>query len=705
MVLPNVPRFVREADTLILVTKIASLSPENLEGGARLEIIDELTGKALPNVILDGSTKNFKLAPKGSTSIEWKLAIPEGAQALRYKIIAATDQFSDGEESVIPVLSNRILVQESLPLWVSSKSKASFTLSELKNNNSQTLIKHNLTLSLNTAPVWEAIQSLPYLIEYPYECSEQTFARYFANSLGKFLLDENPEISETLNSWSGSKAILSPLQKNEDIKGILIEETPWLREAKNETERRQQMAKIFADSATVNGTKQALDKLEEMQLASGSFPWFAGSGSANLYITQHIVTGLIRLQSLTGDDRALAIIDKGMAYLNAEFSRKHQRIIRDSLDLNLNYIGLNEAQYLYAHALSSKKDTSEKVISAIDFYTNQVYKHWLQLDIQSQAMIAFYAHKAGNTEIANSIINSLKENSISNKEQGVYWKNNTQGWNSWESPIETQAIIIDVFSKITDDKGFIEGMKQWLLAQKRVMSWKSTKATTEAIFALISNQEISLQSSQPVNVAVGTENFSSAGSGNSESVYFNKVWNGEEVKKEMAEISIENPNDNVVWGGLHYQYFENLDNIISSTGPLSIEKSLYKVESNKGEQLRPISKSTPLALGDLVRVRLVINTDRDMEFIHLKDLRASGLEPLNVFSEYKWKGGLGYYESTRDASTNFFIERIPKGTYVFEYDLRVNNQGEFSNGITTIQNMYAPEFSSRTEGLRIKVGN
>ena len=705
MVLPNPPRFLREGDTLVFASKIASLSLDSLKGTAQLQLFDALTEQHLQTIILGVENKSFSLLPKGSTNVEWRLFIPKGISAIRYKVVATTGSFSDGEESVLPVLTNRILLQESTPLWVNAKSKNTFTLDKLKSNSSETLVNHNLTLSLTTNPIWEAIQSLPYLIEYPYECSEQTFARFYANSLGVYILEQNPTIKSTLKNWASIEEPLSPLEKNPDLKAILIEETPWLRDAKNETLQRKRLAQIFDSGMTESDIDAALQKLKDMQLSSGGFPWFTGSNRANLYITQHIITGLLKLQNLTGNYDALATINKGMSYLDSEIISNHKRALKDKVNPRERQINFLQVQYLYVHALHVREETPKTLKEAVDFYSKQAFDHWLQLDLQSQAMVAFYAYKIGNSKMANTILTSIKENSTSSEELGVYWMNNTSGWNAWQSPIETQSILIDVFSQITKDQVFIDGMKQWLLSQKRVKSWKSTKATTEAIFALLSGGQV-LVPSQPVELMVGTETFNTNGNSDQpETAYFKKVWNASEVKSEMAKVTIDNPNDNIAWGGLHWQYFEDLDQVTSAVGPLSIKKQLYKVvRSASGEKLESVREGTDLALGDLIRVRLEITSDREMEYIHLKDMRASGLEPINVLSEYKWQDGLGYYESTRDAATNFFIERLPKGTLVFEYDLRVNNKGEFSNGITSIQNMYAPEFSSHSEGMRIKVG-
>jgi len=318
------------------------------------------------------------------------------------------------------------------------------------------------------------------------------------------------------------------------------------------------------------------------------------------------------------------------------------------------------------------------------------------------------AYRNDNNVVANKILASLKENSITSEELGMYWKENTSSWYWYQAPIETQALLIEAFSEIEKDIETIDNLKIWLLKNKQTNRWKTTKATTEAVYALLLQGTDWLETTEFVGVQVGNQNIKpleledakvEAGTG-----YFKTSWNVNEITPAMADVSISKESKGIAWGALYWQYFEDLDKITSAKTPLQLSKKLFlKTNEDRGEQLTEITDKTNLDLGDLVRVRIELKVDRAMEFIHMKDMRASGFEPVNVLSSYKWQDGLGYYESTKDASTNFFIDYLPKGVYVFEYDLRVNNAGDFSNGITTIQSMYAPEFSSHSEGMRVKV--
>jgi len=304
---------------------------------------------------------------------------------------------------------------------------------------------------------------------------------------------------------------------------------------------------------------------------------------------------------------------------------------------------------------------------------------------------------------------SIKENSIVNEEMGMYWKAIEQGGMYWyNAPIESHALLIEAFHTVTNDQEAVNEMKVWLLKQKQVQDWKTTKATSEAIFALLLRGDDWLANTKQAEIKVGGKTIDPAhfdasyepGTG-----YFKVKWNGEEVKKEMANVTITSEVNAPSWGAMYWQYFEDLDQIKTfEETPLQLKKVVYKeTMGNSGPMITPIENAGDIKPGDKLKVRIELRVDRDMEYVHMKDMRGSGLEPTNVLSQYKYQGGLGYYESTKDAATHFFFDYLPKGTYVFEYPLRVSHAGDFSNGVTTIQSMYAPEFSSHSEGVRIHV--
>jgi hypothetical protein len=273
--------------------------------------------------------------------------------------------------------------------------------------------------------------------------------------------------------------------------------------------------------------------------------------------------------------------------------------------------------------------------------------------------------------------------------------------------VETQALLIECFDEVANDLDMVEELKVWLLKHKQTNAWHTTKATTEACYALLMRGTEWLSDDHKVDITLGDTKIDTktedvkreAGTG-----YFKMTWSGKEIQPNMGKVVLKTSKDRVSWGALHWQYFEDLDKITTHATGLNIVKQLFIVQDNaSGKVIKPLSEKNKLKIGDRIRVRIELRTDRDMEYVHMKDMRAAGFEPLNVFSRYKWQDGLGYYESTRDAATHFFFDRLRKGTYVFEYDLRVTHSGSFSNGITQIQCMYAPEFNSHSEGLRVEV--
>jgi hypothetical protein len=462
---------------------------------------------------------------------------------------------------------------------------------------------------------------------------------------------------------------------------------------------------------------------------SGGFPWFKGSRNESNFITQHIATGFGHLQKLGVTDLDAStkkMIEKAVQFLDEEIDDQYKKLLDNAEQIkqkaktekkgkkaydnylaknNLNYFTI---QYLYMRSFYNNISMDNNLQKAVDYYRNQTVTYWNDYNLYAKGQIALSLFRSDEKTTANQILKSLKENSITSDELGMYWKENAAGYYYYQAPIETQALMIETFSEIENNTETIDNLKIWLLKNKQTNSWKTTKATSEAVYALLLNGTNWISVTEMVDIKVGDKEINptkleevkvEAGTG-----YFKTSWNGNEITPKMATITINKKGEGIAWGGLYWQYFEDLDKITSADTPLKLDKKLFlKVNSDTGKELQEVTKNTQLKVGDLITVRIELRSDRDMEFIHMKDMRASGVEPINVLSSYKWQDNLGYYESTKDAATNFFFDRLPKGVYVFEYDVRVNNAGNFSNGITTIQSMYAPEFSSHSKGVRINV--
>jgi uncharacterized protein YfaS (alpha-2-macroglobulin family) len=723
MVVPNAPRFFREGDQIEFAAKVSNLSGKDLSGVAQLQLFDAVTMQPVDGLLgNDKMEVPFSAKAGQSAPLKWRLEIPLGkVQAITHRVVARAGTYSDGEESALPVLTNRMLVTESLPLPVRGKQTKEFTFKSLAESGQSSTLQHQrLTLEFTSNPAWYAVQALPYLMEYPYDCTEQVFSRYYANALASHVANAHPKIQQVFERWKGTDALLSNLSKNQELKYALLEETPWVLDAQNEETQKKNIALLFDLNRMADEKTRAIAKIAERQLDNGGFAWFPG-GPDSWYITQYLVEGFghldkLGVQKLGAGDKSASITKNAVGYIDKrivehyeELERRVKKGMGKMEDDNLDYMAMH---YLYARTFFLDEKLDKQTQQAMDYYLGQADKYWLKKDLYMQGMLALALQRKGKKETPAKIVQSLKERALKNEELGMYWKYNTGYW-WYQLPIETHALMIEVFEEVAKDPQAVDDLKVWLLKNKQTNDWKTTKATASAVYALLMSGDNWLAQDKLVEITLGSIKIGGGMIGKTDpnttyepgTGYFKRAWDGKEVQPSMAQVKVANPNTVVAWGGLYWQYFEQLDKIKTfKETPLTIDKKLFIEENSAtGPKLRPLAAGTALHPGDKLKVRIELRVDRDMEYVHMKDARASGLEPINVLSQYKWQGGLGYYESTRDASTNFFFDYLPKGTYVFEYPLRVQQRGDFSNGITTIQCMYAPEFTSHSEGVRVKV--
>jgi uncharacterized protein YfaS (alpha-2-macroglobulin family) len=720
MVFPNPPRFVREGDEMEFSTKISNLTGNILGGSVKLELLDAATLNVVDEWLGNTNpTQNFEVKAAGSTVAMWRLKIPkEKLNGLTWRVVAKSGNFSDGEEATLPVLTNRMLVTETLPMSVRGGTTKNFELKNLTTSNSPSLTHHGLKIEFTSNPVWYAIQAMPYLMEYPHECVEQTFSRYFSNAIAASVVNSQPKIKAVFERWRDNPlALASNLEKNQELKAALLEETPWVMAAENEATQRKNIGLLFDLNRMSAEKVRALDKIKNRQLPSGAWGWFEG-GYENEYMTTHLVEGFGRMKRM---GLAVAETDEMMknavSFLDKKAIERYQtleKMVKEGkAKWEENHLGYDAVEYLHARSYFDfpKSELSEKVIG---YYISQVEKYWAkQAAVYTHAQMSDILFRDKKTDAAKMIANSIRERAVEDPERGMYWKANW-GWENYELPIETQSQLIETFQEVLGDTKSIDEMRLWLLKNKQTNAWKTTKASAAAIYALILGGGTNwLDDDKTVEIKVGNfpidiqPNEQEAGTG-----YFKKELPVASITPQSGKVSVTNPNKVTAWGAMYWQYFEDLDKIKDfKETPLKLTKQYFKVvNTDKGEQLVPIfaQKGTErtdktLNMGDRVKVRVELRCDRAMSFVHLKDMRPAGLEPTNVLSSYKWQDGLGYYESTKDVATHFFFDYVPKGTFVFEYMLTAQQRGVFSTGISQIQSMYAPEFSSHSAGQILNI--
>ncbi|KQS93000.1 MG2 domain-containing protein [Chryseobacterium sp. Leaf394] len=712
MVTPNPPRFLRQGDEILISAKIDNLTEKKVSGNAMLYLFDPETNKSLDAEFLNKENlTKIKIDAKLATEVLWKIKIPYNINSVSYKIVASAGKFSDGEESVLPVLSDRMLVTETVPVFIKEGQSKTYEMKGITNPNSTSAANFNLSVELTSNPLWFAVMSVPYLRTFPHECSEQLFSRLYGNMLSAYIMNSSPKIKKVFDEWNDKETANNPLEANEELKNILVAETPWLQDIKDKEKQMQELSLFFNLNKMKKDLKKAQHDLVKRQNPDGSFSWFPG-GSNDKTISGHILGGFGKLNKMLKDkseeyfsNEIERVITNTINYLDKDYSKR----LSEDRKANIKPDLADYSSYFYYRSFwTHKKEIPTELKEVLKDLSKNYIDNFKDYDLYHQAMITTFLQRYGYREQAKNLVLKLKKTAKNSEENGMYWENNSVGWYWYQAPVETQSMLIEAFSEaVPEDEKSVEEMKIWLLKNKQPESWGTTKSTTEAVYALLNFGKSWLDSEKGITMKLGTENIypETQNEKISKAGFFKKSYFWKDITSDKGKLEITKTSPGVAWGGMHRLFYENIDNIKSSnSADVSVEKKLFvKIFDGNQPKLREITSENKLKVGDLVTVRMIIKTTKDMQYIHLKDMRGSGFEPVNVLSSYKWQNGAGYYESTKDTATNFFFSYLPKGTYVFEYELKANNAGDFSNGITTFQNMYAPAMSAHSEGMRVKI--
>lgn len=698
MVQANAPRFVREGDVIEFPVKVTNQSAARQTGQVRLTFSNLRTEAPMDSALGNLTTEQvFDVPSQESRTYTWRITIPDGCETLVYKAVGGTTRLSDGEEAYLPVLSRRQLVIESLPLPIRGAQTKEFEFSSLlASGQSDTLLHQNLTVQMVSQPAWYAVMALPYLMEHPHRSTDQLFNRYYANSLAATIANSDPRIRTVFEQWKNTDALDSPLEKNEDLKAVLLEETPWVRQADSESQARRHVGVLFDQNRLTQELSSILAELKDRQYGSGLWPWYPG-GRGNGYITLRIVCGFGRLRHL-GIDLDVSCAIKGLDALDLwvtdyltreETPRSH---LRHSLIL-----------YLYARSyFLDDAPIKPELWAALQPELKHLREIWTGLPRQSQAQLALALKRLGDLQTPQAIMASILEYAVQDEELGMFWRDLERSWFWYHAPIETQAMMIEALDEVEGDAEAVAACQVWLLKQKQTQHWKTTRGTADAIYGLLLRGTSLLASNEIVDVALAGQWIEpdniEAGTG-----FYEVRFAGSDVTSDMGHVTVRKQDSGVSWGSVHWQYLEDVGKIKAHEDtPLQLIKTLYtKKNTTSGPVLFPVEES--LAVGDELVVRLELRVDRDMEYVHLKDQRGSGTEPMAVLSRYRYQDGLGYYEAISDTATHFFMAYLPKGTYVFEYSIRVQHRGQYQSGIASIQCLYAPEFNSHSQSFELNV--
>jgi hypothetical protein len=709
MITPNKMRFFRMGDELVMQARISNLTELPMSGTARLNFRDAATNQLIDSLmLLSVSEVAFEANAGESGSVQWAFKVPFDLQGVIYEVSATSGKFTDAETGVIPVLENRMLLTEAMPIFVNRKGKYNFSLDKFKTSGSGSIQTQSLTFEYTSHPVWQALMALPYLAEQKDESSTQTFSRFYANSMAAYILKQVPQSKALLQAWQAEGSLKSALEKHPELKMVVLEATPWLRDAQSETEQMQQLIRLFEEAENQKLQEQLLQQLKKLQTSNGGLTWFPGMPD-DRYLTQYFAGGFGHLKQLGAlDMNAMPgleeMIKKMVAYLDMRSKEDFEEIKRrDSNYLSNDHLGWMPTQYLYVRSFFPEWKIQSADKAAFDYFMKQAEQYAIKREIYSKGMLSLALHRHGNSKVVEMLISSLRQTAITSTREGMYWKSVVYGGYWYEAPIETQALMVEVFSEITGDKNTVDALKTRLLRQKQTSRWKSPRATADACYALLLSGGSWTSETRNDQVQVGRISLAdmeaAPGTG-----YIKKTWDAKDVSIDMATVQITKKGNNPSWGALYWQYWEDMDKVTSASNDLILRRTVYKVVfTDAGEVLMPIDSEQELHVGDKIRVRLEIQADRDLEFVHISDSRGSGMEPLDVLSGYQYKSGLWAYMVTGDAATHWYIDRLRKGSYTMEYTVFAAAAGHYISGVAQGECLYAPEFRAHTNGVKVMV--
>lgn len=710
MVLPNMPRLIRVGDKLVITATIANQSEAAGQAEVNLSLNDYISGETRDPWIQQIKTPVY-LEQGATTSVSWPVEIPmTEASLLEYTVTVMAGKRGDAQKGILPLVSNEVVITDSQPLIIRPGESNKLSVPQLESASLLKTRPLKYGIEMASHPAWYALQAMPFVVNRGYDNAIDNADRLYVTTLAMAIRNLYPQLDEVLEKWSAqNKDGVSSLETHASWKNIQLEQSPWVGIANQEKQQTKELINLFNPELQYNEYIKWKDKLIEQRLPDGSFGWFKG-GAFNHYTTCRVVISTGKANAFNVMNTLNEAMAPTIHFMDNHLKESYNRLVKEfGNDANKlkNYIPSEDfVVHLYARSFYRTIPIDAELRAVYQYYADQAFKAVQQYSLMSQVMLGSYDYRyKGNgwKGIASAILEKAKMQSAT----GMYW-NAGNGLRWQEMPVESHAAIMDFLYETGSDNGKLEEMKIWLMTHKKSHHWSSTRATADAIAALLLQKgprQVNFTDAEGVSVMAGGRRLPLMGQKTAGSSYFLQEWNKEEIKPELGKIELSNKGTSVAFGAIYYQYLSP----IASTKPsmntaLTISKQLFREDkTGTSIKLTPVSPEVVLAPGDVLVSRLVIHTDRDLEFVHLSDLRGSGLEPYNPLSGYYWKAGHGYYENVTDGATHYFLDRLSKGDHVFESRQRVVHRGAYSGALATIECLYAPEFRGNAAGSVIEV--
>ncbi|MFE8597462.1 alpha-2-macroglobulin family protein [Archangium violaceum] len=705
MVRPYVPRFLREGDRAVLEVAVNNAGEAALEGSLVLDIVDpETDASQLSRFGVEVASQPFRVEAGKGTTVRFPLKAPAELGPVAFRVTARAGDFSDGELRPLPVLPGRMHLTQSRFVTLRGRDREVMEFADLRRGDDPSLLNEQLVVTVDAQPFHAVLGALPYLVDYPYECTEQTLNRFVSTGIVSSLYDRYPEVAKLAKSMSTRTTRFETWDAVDPNRKMALEESPWLEEAQGGSSGELGLAKVL-DPEVANAEREAaLTKLRQAQLSSGAFPWWPG-GPPSPYMTLYILHGLARA-SEHGVTLDPSMTRPAWAYLAKHFRSDYAEKLRKAgccwefLTL-LEYVASSfpDASYM-GDALSAEERARIRDFS---------FQHWKEHSPYLKGYLALALKRAGRERDARRVFESVMDSAKTSKELGTYWAPEERSWLWYNDTTETHAFALRTLLELNPKDERRHGLAQWLLLNRKLGHWKSTRATAEAVYALVKylEREGTLGAREDAKVTVGGRTVALAFA---PEVYTGKgsrvVVPGPEVNPETSgTVVVEKEGKGMAFASATWHFStERLPD--EERGDFFHVSRRYFLREQTGTEavLRPLEEGTRLVPGDEVEVHLSLRTKHAAEYVHLRDPRAAGMEPASTQSRHRYDLEIVWYEEPRDSGTNFFFEWLPAGEYTFRYRLRANMAGTFRVGPATVQSMYAPEFTAYSKGAVLEVG-
>lgn len=680
MVQPNLPRFVHVGDNTTLTTSVFNISEQDIAGVVRLQLLDPTTEQ-----VIHQEEKPFNVKA-GETTTAAFAYVPNGDNTLLIcRITAQGNDFSDGEQHYLPVLSNSEWVTNTLPFTQQEKGSQTISLQQLLPKNAT---QARFTLEYTNNPAWLMVQALPYVGNVNEQNAISLAAAYYANSLGKYLTSQSPRIKSTFSLWQqeqgAERSLMSSLEKDQELKTLVLDETPWVMEAQSESDQKQALVNFFDENAIDNRLTTTLRQLQQLQNPDGSFSWWKGmNGSPSM--TAEVMEFLTRLNQLAGQQSATtSLLQRANSYLSGVVIKEVEELRKQEKEKKPIYIWHAHAlQWVYLNALSGRTLTAKEK-DAADYLMKYLEKQKLSESLYAKALMAVVLFKNGQTAKATNYVKSLKEYTVYADEMGRYFDTPRAGYSWCDYRIPTQVATIEALQLITPNDGqTINEMRRWLLQEKRTQAWDTPINSVNAVYAFLNGNTQLLATAEPTHFTLDgkplTVPQATAGLGYVKTTLDNA---------QATTLTAEKTSSGTSWGAVYAQFMQPTTDIQSSASGLEVKRQIVAVADK------------PLTVGDRIKVILTIRADRDYDFVQIVDKRAACLEPVERLSGYR----NGCYVTPKDCSTNYYFDCMRKGTHVVETEYYLEREGVYTMGSCTVQCAYSPAYYGRAKSEQLSVG-